>query len=185
MDNASKAIIIAGAVLIAVGLMSLFLVFFKVLREYNGAVADKQVTEDILSFNRFFTESLYDVNLTRPGTQIYGYDVYNLALKAFELSQRDDSYVVIIQIGSNSYSNYSTLDNLRNWLSTNNLNYANLSYEGHKDEAGVFHQDVTEEARNDAIGNFNKEYDYEIKKGNNSGYNIEGRVYSIKFNKVS
>jgi len=90
MDNASKAIIIAGATLLAVGLISLFMMFYNTIRNYNTNIDKNQVKQEVSEFNKFFLQYTYDVEPSIAGSQIYGYDVYNVLSRVYELDRSDD-----------------------------------------------------------------------------------------------
>ncbi|MBO5141583.1 MAG: hypothetical protein J6C46_01060 [Clostridia bacterium] len=91
MENASKALIIAGVMLISVALISLFVYVFSAIGEYNSQTQAQQYSNEIIAANRFFVESAYDVDSLNPGVQIYGYDVYNLIGKAMDINENPDS----------------------------------------------------------------------------------------------
>ena len=57
MENASKAIIIAGAVLIAVIIISIAMWLVNTLREYNSNAVYQAKSADIEAFNRYFIYS--------------------------------------------------------------------------------------------------------------------------------
>ena len=82
MENASKALIIAGAVLITVALITMFLYVFNAIGQYQQQTQAQQQSNQVIAANRFFVESAYDLDPSKSGVQIYGYDVYNLMRKA-------------------------------------------------------------------------------------------------------
>lgn len=91
MENASKALIIAGAVLIAVALISIFMYVFSAIGNLNSQQQAQLQSNYIIAANRFFVESAYDVNPSVGGIQIYGYDVYNIIKKAQDINGNPDS----------------------------------------------------------------------------------------------
>lgn len=91
MENASKALIMAGVILISVMLISLFIYVFTAIGEYKSQTQAQQQSNQIVAANRFFVESAYDINSLRPGVQIKGYDVYNLIGKANDINENPDS----------------------------------------------------------------------------------------------
>ena len=95
MENASKALIMAGAVLIAVMLISLFIYVFSAIGEFNSQTQAQQQSNQVIATNRFFVESAYDVNPTKAGVQIYGYDAYNVIRKARDVNNNANSPVTI------------------------------------------------------------------------------------------
>ena len=80
MENASKAIIMAGGVFVTVLVISLFLYVITSLRDYNDQMSDISTSSQIESFNRYFFYSK-----TR-GYQIKGFDAINLINKANDLN---------------------------------------------------------------------------------------------------
>ena len=194
MENASKAIIIAGAILIAVALMSLLLVFFNSYREFNANAERRRDSEEARTFNRFFEQSNYDVDKTTSGTQIYGYDVYNIALKACELSRTFDSDFIMVYIDNTSL--HTEDGDTRAVMS--NLASFNLSYEGlqYIDTVygGVDHYDPTAETHGYATSGEAEAADiarrtskdafratYTISKINYSS--IDGKINEIRINR--
>lgn len=113
MENASKALIIAGAILIAVMLISLFMYVFGTISEYNTQTKAQLYSNHITASNRFFVESAYDVNLSMPGIQIYGYDAYNIIKKANDINEDADAPVIIEINGGYSASSFDTVDKLK------------------------------------------------------------------------
>ena len=99
MENASKALIIAGAVLISVALMSIFIYVFTAIGNYNSSTQAQRQSNEVTAVNRFFVESAYDVDNSNVGIQIYGYDVYNIMRKVRDVNN-DVSAPVTIEINS-------------------------------------------------------------------------------------
>lgn len=95
MENASKAIMIAGAVLIAVALISMFIYVIDVVGDYKAQNQVQQLSNQIIASNKFFVESANDISTTRAGIQIYGYDVYNLIRKAEDINDDIDNEIEI------------------------------------------------------------------------------------------
>lgn len=91
MENASKALIIAGAVLIAVALISMFMYVFSAIGDLRSQEQAQLQSNYIVAANRFFVESAYDVNPSVAGVQIYGYDVYNIMKKAEDVNNNPDA----------------------------------------------------------------------------------------------
>lgn len=95
MENASKALIIAGAILIAVALISIFMYVFTAIGHFNSQTQAQQYSNQVIAYNRFFVESAYDVNPSLNGVQIYGYDAYNIIRKAKDMNLDEDAPVTI------------------------------------------------------------------------------------------
>lgn len=95
MENASKALIMAGAVIIAVMLISLFMYVFTAISDYNSQTQAQRQSNNIIASNRFFVESAYDINGSRAGVQIKGYDAYNIIRKARDVNNNANSPVTI------------------------------------------------------------------------------------------
>lgn len=100
MENASKALIMAAAALIAVGLISIFMYVFTAISEYSSQTQAQQISNQIIAANRYFVEAAYDTDLAKAGIQIYGYDVYNLIGKAKDINDDPDGEVEITIVGN-------------------------------------------------------------------------------------
>ncbi len=85
-DNASKALIMAGATLIAVLVVSLAMYMINVFRDYSESASLRNRSSQDESFNRYFVFS--DIN----GGRVYGYDAYNLIGKVIEINEDLDFY---------------------------------------------------------------------------------------------
>jgi len=81
LDNISKAITIAGGVLISVLIISFCIYFLNAFREFSSSTYDAVSTRDAINFNNFFTNY---------STQIYGYDVYNILGKVADINAQED-----------------------------------------------------------------------------------------------
>lgn len=115
MDNASKALIMAGQVLIAGLVISLFLFAVNSFREYNNKTTGLTESAKMESFNRYF---LYASS--KNGGRINGYDAYNVAGKALDMNQTlDPADQITITIGGvtiNSYNALAPYKNNNTWL---------------------------------------------------------------------
>jgi hypothetical protein len=111
MDNASKAIVFAGSVLIAILIISLTMYFFNVYRDFNSSMDRVNQTQATQQFNRFFVDSCPN------GATIFGYDAYNIIQKALEINNDSDSPTYINIYGDNV--TYSDLDGDYSSLSDN------------------------------------------------------------------
>ena len=98
MGNASKAILMAGAVLIAVMLISLTIYFFNALKNYNSNMNSQEKMTQIESFNRFFT-------FAQPSNngRITGADMINIMGKIRDYSKvyQDPDYTFTVTINAN------------------------------------------------------------------------------------
>lgn len=90
MENASKALIIAGATLIAVLLISLTMWFLSVLRNYNTVEINNKNASEIESFNRYF---LYVAN---DGDQVDGITALNIFNKVKDFNDTFPQYHITI-----------------------------------------------------------------------------------------
>ncbi len=116
MENASKALIIAGATLIAVLLISLAMWFLNALRDYNSDVANQEKMTEIEAFNRFFIYSRPNDGL------ITGSEMINIIGKAVDYNaiyQDVDHYVEIhvsgIKFSGASLPSFSSTLPLAGW----------------------------------------------------------------------
>ena len=108
MENASKALIIAGAILIAVALISLFIFVFSAIGEFNSQTREQQYSNQVIAANRFFVEAAHDVDSSNPGIQIYGYDAYNIIRKAEDVNNDVGAPVTIDVNMNDSYFGVGT-----------------------------------------------------------------------------
>ncbi len=80
MDNASKALIMAGAVLIALLVISVFLYAINQYSKYMESMSAIDATVEAESFNRYY---LY---AAQNGGTITGFDAYNVMAKALDMN---------------------------------------------------------------------------------------------------
>lgn len=100
MENASKAIIMAGGVLIAVAIITVALYAFNVYKGYARTSNQILSTSQIVSFNRFYES--YDSNPVAGSSYKYsirGIDAINIWRKASEDHIKDESFIVEEYIG--------------------------------------------------------------------------------------
>ncbi|MBR3280390.1 MAG: hypothetical protein IKI57_00905 [Clostridia bacterium] len=83
MDNVSKALIMAGAVFIAILIISVFVYSLGIIREYNYNSSTLTAAVQNESFNRYF---IYATVPSAYGV-IKGYDAYNLIEKAADMNR--------------------------------------------------------------------------------------------------
>ncbi len=86
MENVSKALIMAGAVLIAVLLISLIMFQLANIRQIANVSSAQTYHTQAEAFNRFFVYS-------KPESEdlIHGYDVYNIIQKAIDCNMNENS----------------------------------------------------------------------------------------------
>lgn len=129
LENASKALLMAGAILIAVMIISLFMWFINVLGNYGNKQALEVKQTEIESFNRYFYYS-------NTGNRISGADYINLVKKARDANRDNDTYFITINglvanldgmTDANFNSYVAGLSD--NFLLTQNINYS-IGYDG-------------------------------------------------------
>lgn len=92
MDSASKAIIIAGGILIGVLIISISMYMLTAFREVYSQSMDEFEAQQIVAFNSFFTQY---------PSQIKGYDAYNIIGKVNEINaDQDGDYNIYFGNGS-------------------------------------------------------------------------------------
>lgn len=80
MENASKALIIAGSVLIAILVISLLVMFYGNIKDYMGTQSSADASEQVVEFNK-----QYDVYYRN---NLYGSDILSLANKIYDYNKR-------------------------------------------------------------------------------------------------
>ena len=100
MENVSKAVIMAGSVLIAVGVISLALYFYGVMRGYISSTEKVYSVSQITSFNSFYEAYSTESN------GITGADMANILNKAIDDNIRSGPYV---EIDPSEYLTHHTL----------------------------------------------------------------------------
>lgn len=128
MENASKALIIAGAMLISVALISLFIFVFSAIGTLSGQEQAQQASNQVIAANRFFTESAYDRDPGRAGIQVYGYDAYNLIRKADDMNDSVKSEVEITIDANRSLFSFDAQGFLTDAGKANMLSLFDYSY---------------------------------------------------------
>lgn len=90
MENVSKALIIAGAVLIATLLISLSMYVFKTIITYTEQSSVQSYSVKAEAFNRYFIYSSNDIDNNRAnGVQIKGSEAYNIIAKVNDINNND------------------------------------------------------------------------------------------------
>lgn len=103
MENASKALIIAGSVLIAILVISLLVVFYNNIKEFQNANHQVDISEQISEFNK-----QYDVYYR---DNLYGSDILSIANKVVDYNIRES--------GEEGYSKVDTVVKFKTGLSPN------------------------------------------------------------------
>lgn len=80
MENASKALIMAGSILIAIMVISLLVMAYNNLTETMNAKNDEEAIEQVIEFNK-----QYDVYYRN---NLYGSDILSLANKVADYNER-------------------------------------------------------------------------------------------------
>ena len=84
MDSSTKAILMAGGILIGVILISLFMYALTSFREFSTRENEKRFALEILEYN-----SQFDAYV--PNKRVEAYQIYNLLGKAIDVQLDDDS----------------------------------------------------------------------------------------------
>lgn len=96
MENASKALIMAGGVLIAVAVITLALYTYSYYKDYARSSEQMLTVSQIESFNRFYESYTSEpVGSSSYLYKIRGIDAINIYKKAIADGENDDSFVVI------------------------------------------------------------------------------------------
>ena len=106
MGNASKAIIIAGGMLIAVLVISICMYMYA---SFKSMYAENMVMYDVSqkeSFNLFFMQY---------PSKIMGYEAYNIIGKIDEVNAGEDSLTTILYNGINRDEEFYFTDALEDW----------------------------------------------------------------------
>ena len=122
MENASKAVVMAGGVLIAVSLISLALYAYSYFKDYANSSEQLLTLSQIESFNRFY-ESFDEGTDT-----LRGVDVLNIYKKAVE-----DGFTAGVNLDISGISNTA-------WITATNLD---LETQGYKLLNGTYGYELT------------------------------------------
>ena len=99
MENASKALIMAGSVIIAIGIISLALYVYLRYSDFVRVSEQLLTVSQIESFNRFYDSYKNGAGTTRGGIDYYeirGIDYLNIYKKAVEDKTYDESLVITV-----------------------------------------------------------------------------------------
>ena len=99
MENASRAILFAGAILIAVMLISIVIYFFGIYTDYNDAKVSIALTQEATEINNFFARAYYAVDGNYYGqlVKINAWDAYNINEKAKDFNERTIGFNEIVR----------------------------------------------------------------------------------------
>ena len=111
MDNISKALTMAGAMLIAIMLISLFMWFIEQVRIYNGDVTRQANYTEIESFNRYF---VYAQGVSDDNNHITGIDMINLIGKVRDVNNNFADFGYTIDVTTNGIFTDANIKNLEN-----------------------------------------------------------------------
>ncbi len=84
MDNASKALILAGGILIGMLIIALSMYMYRSFQDAYEASMKVHSSYEINAFNTYFT---------RYGKQIKGSDVHNIVSRAYEINKDNDAII--------------------------------------------------------------------------------------------
>jgi len=101
MENASKALIIAGGVLITLLVISIAMYFYTAFRDAYGKNMQIKLQYEINSFNSYFTK--YD-------SKVSGIDAYNILSKVSDINDHPNSLIRKVDasgtVDLNNYEKY-------------------------------------------------------------------------------
>lgn len=96
MENASKALIMAGGVLIAVAIITLALYAYSNYKNYASASEQMLTLSQIESFNKFYEAYTSEpINSSSYTYKIRGIDAINIYNKALDDKEKDDSLIIV------------------------------------------------------------------------------------------
>lgn len=119
MENASKALIMAGAVLITVLLISLSMYVFNIIITYTEQSSIQSYSEKAEAFNRYFIYSSNDIDGNRAnGIQIKGSEAYNIIAKINDINN-DEWSLDEIELSVSSEGGTVDITDLNNFIAIN------------------------------------------------------------------
>lgn len=118
MENASKALIMAGAMLITVLLISITMYAYNSYKTFAGEASIQTYSTQAEAFNRFFIYSSNDIDNDRTnGIQIKGTDAYNIIAKVNDINNNEWSMDVIrVRYGGFDYEDLTPLLNSADYI---------------------------------------------------------------------
>ena len=129
MENASKALIMAGSILISVMIISLGVYVFKMFGDYASNIENKREEQQIAEFNAQFLKyenmdqiSAHDIvsviNLAKENNEKYGLT-----------SGNSNNFYVSVSVSGTTYKESSNEDELQTFIQ-NNSGIHNVTYAG-------------------------------------------------------
>ncbi len=94
MDNAAKALIIAGGILIGMLIISLTMYLYISFQDYYAKSMLMHTSYEIVAFNS---------NFTKYSNEISGADVFNILSRVYEVNNDDDSIINNITVEGRHY----------------------------------------------------------------------------------
>ncbi len=104
MENASKALLIAGGVLIAIIIISMFIMMYNRMASIQKAQEEQTKMEQLAAFNAEY--EAYNKKV------MYGTDVITVINKAIENNNRysgNEDYIIIVKLDGNEMTSSSSL----------------------------------------------------------------------------
>lgn len=187
MENASKALIMAGEILIAVLVLTLLVSLFSAFSTYSANIHKKLSGEQVINFNKNF--SIYDGRFNITAQEIV--TAINFAKQAnntreLEYNTRTSSeyYTTVYIDGNDVFGNEETYNNLPQILN-NFLNSNNETYSSYKNNELYFSCNIDDIKK---VGSEIK-YNYKDAGNNNFGSDIHlneetGLIDKIYFHTV-
>ncbi len=111
MENASKALIIAGGILIAVLVISIAMYMISMLRDFSESSSMQTASSQNEAFNRFF---VYSAN---SSGKINGYEAYNIVRKVQDINLNEDDDTRIY-VTTDKFTKTIVDENISNIIST-------------------------------------------------------------------
>lgn len=165
MENASKALLIAGSILIALMILSLIIYVFTSTSRMAQAQEGKKETEEIVAFNQ--TYEAYNKK------RMYGTDIITVVNKAIEYNRKATEKIEIILITHNDYETTEeiiTTDSNGITTSTKTKKIKDLSLKADTYDATLL-KDFFGQEVNDEIG---------VKEGRNTTKNVYSSLTTFK-----
>jgi len=114
MENASKALLMAAEVLIAILIASLFALFFSTMSEYTKSYEERKQTEELQAFNNQFEKYIGGATAQ---------DVVTVINLAKEYNEKMEYQAITVTVADTSYNQNSLIEDLHTFLKENT--YAN------------------------------------------------------------
>ena len=115
MDNASKALIIAGSVLISILVISLSMYLVNAIKMYSESESSQRDASQAEAFNRFFIYSQGYSEGSGGKTRLY--DAYNIVSKIVDVNQEEGSDVIALNYKGTNYTKNADIMNVAKQIS--------------------------------------------------------------------